>query len=268
MASDSKAEPGSQRWSKETVRCVNILFFLFLLVIIIVITAVIVAMGDDDPKPKSSNATNATNATDANVTVSSTEGGSSSDDAGDIAGKFVDLTELELAVDDYLMYKQVSDVTKEYGESIQAWDVSAVEDFSSLFSATRNVKAAGFNEDISSWNVGMAKDMTSMFQGAASFEGIGLGTWNVSSVLEMDYMFANTTVFNGDLGAWNVANVKKFDAMFWGTSGYTGIGLSSWTVSPDATMFGMFAVAAAFNPLSTPSWAADSVFSTSRSGGK
>ena len=45
-----------------------------------------------------------------------------------------------------------------------------------------------FNEDIGSWDTSSVKDMNQMFNGASSFNG-DISNWNVSSVTHMVYMF-------------------------------------------------------------------------------
>ena len=58
---------------------------------------------------------------------------------------------------------------------MSGWNVSSVEDMSSMFRG-----AASFNRDISGWNVSSVEYMSSMFIGAASFEQ-NLGKWYVTA---------------------------------------------------------------------------------------
>ena len=50
--------------------------------------------------------------------------------------------------------------------------------------------------------------MEFMFAYASAFTGQGLETWNVSSLIDMEAMFAQNHVFNADITGWNVSNVE------------------------------------------------------------
>ena len=65
-----------------------------------------------------------------------------------------------------------------------------------------------FNQDIGSWNVSNVTNMSYMFYGATSFNQ-DIGSWNVSNVSLMSYMFQNTSNFNQDISGWNVAHISE-----------------------------------------------------------
>ena len=71
---------------------------------------------------------------------------------------------------------------------IASWDTSWITCMGMLFHAKRN-----FNEDISRWDVSRVENMTSMFQGATSFTGHGLSLWQVCWVMGMQSVFYGAT---------------------------------------------------------------------------
>ncbi|WP_422105426.1 BspA family leucine-rich repeat surface protein [Winogradskyella sp.] len=85
---------------------------------------------------------------------------------------------------------------------ITNWDVSHVQDMSSLF------RDSNFNQNIVSWNVGNVTNMFSMFLGANSFDQDVSG-WDVSQVQNMRDMFRNATNFDRNLGAWDISSLQS-----------------------------------------------------------
>ena len=61
-----------------------------------------------------------------------------------------------------------------------------------------------------------------MFRNAPSFNR-PLNNWNVSNVLEMNFMFRNASAFNQDLSMWCVSNIPNMPYEFM-------TGASSWTL--------------------------------------
>ncbi|GAA3654884.1 BspA family leucine-rich repeat surface protein [Flavivirga jejuensis] len=60
------------------------------------------------------------------------------------------------------------------------------------------------------------------------FKGEGIGSWNVSNVKNMFYMFGEAYAFNDDLGDWNVGKVTNMGGMFGVASSFEGKGLEKW----------------------------------------
>lgn len=127
-----------------------------------------------------------------------------------------------------------------FNQSLNSWDVSKVEDMEYMFSSANNfnqdlnnwdisnvVKLEGmfryakkFNKDISSWCLSKnVRSLSVMFDKAESFNnddvplitkkvtkpnGEVVTTWDVSNVVEMDYMFSDAKSFCQDISNWNV----------------------------------------------------------------
>jgi surface protein len=75
---------------------------------------------------------------------------------------------------------------------------------------------ATFNDpDIVLWDVSTVTDMNTMFANCTAFNQ-PIGTWDVSNVTNMGGMFygANSTSFNQPIGGWDVSNVTNLDFFF------------------------------------------------------
>ena len=70
-----------------------------------------------------------------------------------------------------------------------------------------------FNQDIGSWDVSSVGDMDTMFEGANSFNQ-DIGSWDVGKVTNMSAMFFLHPVFNQDISSWDVSNVTNMYRMF------------------------------------------------------
>ena len=64
------------------------------------------------------------------------------------------------------------------------------------------------------------------FSGNNAFNG-NVGSWDVSKVKSMDYMFDFAHLFNQDLSGWNVASVTNADYMFYYASAFRSV-ISNW----------------------------------------
>jgi surface protein len=152
------------------------------------------------------------------------------------------------------------------GIGLEHWDVSSVVDFSDMFSSSISFNgtvskwdtssattmagmfllAEAFNDDLSLWDVSNVQSTNSMFGQASSFEGTGLGNWNVGKVEDFSLMFWLATAFNEDLSLWDVSNVQSMNSMFAQASIFEGTGLENWNVGKVQDFSYMFLSASAF----------------------
>ena len=96
-------------------------------------------------------------------------------------------------------------------------DVSKVTNMNSLFSCHPDDLGPTYNDlnpNISEWDVSKVIDMQFMFQECKSFNQ-DLSQWNVSKVEYMSSMFKKCESFNQDLSRWNIQNVKYHYSMFY-----------------------------------------------------
>lgn len=116
---------------------------------------------------------------------------------------------------------------------IESWEVSQVKSMRAMFEYVYIERH--WSWDISGWNVSSVEDMSSMF-GGSSFNG-DISRWNVSKVKNMNNMFWNSD-FNQDISGWNVENVEDMSYMF----AYSPFNrdLSKWRVNPKADIDSMF----------------------------
>ena len=113
--------------------------------------------------------------------------------------------------------------------------------FTSLFRGS----SLATEPDMLFWDVSRVVDMTFMFFQTSSFNQ-DLSSWNVSSVTSMYAMFYLASSFNQDLSSWNVSSVIDMDRMFYQTTSFNQ-DLSSWNVSSVIDMDSMFSGASSFN---------------------
>jgi surface protein len=165
-----------------------------------------------------------------------------------------------------------------FNQDISGWDVSSVENMSSMFrgatvfnnngvalnwdtytSKVTNMSrmfsgATAFNQNISNWDVSIVTDMSDMFQNASSFNQ-AIGSWNVSSVGDMTRMFDGAILFNQNISGWDVSSVESMSSMF-STATAFNQNISNWDVSSVTNMYGMFQNANDFNNGGQPlTWA-------------
>ena len=95
-------------------------------------------------------------------------------------------SELDTAVDLWITDEESATVT--YG-NINYWDVSAITDFSWLFSD--NQFSYTFNSDISNWDVSNGSSFYGMFRDASSFDQ-DIGEWDVDNGTNFFIIFLNS----------------------------------------------------------------------------
>jgi surface protein len=121
---------------------------------------------------------------------------------------------------------------------------------------SRMFGGSGFNGVIGSWDVSSVTNMAYMFSDASSFNR-PISSWDVSNVRYMSQMFDEASSFNQPLNSWDVSRVTDMDYMFDDATSFNQP-LGSWDVSSVTDMYHMFYDASSFNqPLG--SWNVSSV---------
>ena len=105
-----------------------------------------------------------------------------------------------------------------------------------------------FNQPIGSWDVSNVTDMSYMFNNSYTFNTFNqpIESWDVSNVTNMERMFYSATAFNQPIGSWDVTNVTNMSAMFVRADVFNQ-SIGSWNVSNVTDMYGMFFSADVFN---------------------
>jgi surface protein len=137
-----------------------------------------------------------------------------------------------------LWFSNETQAIAQYGD-ISTWDVSLIQDMSSLFSNT----ALGDTTtgDITSWDTSNVTDMNSMFNAASQFNQ-PLNNWDVSNVINMNSMFNAASQFNQDISNWDVSNVTNMNSMFNAASGMdnqnwtNSAGYVTWIITLDSIL--------------------------------
>jgi surface protein len=89
----------------------------------------------------------------------------------------------------------------------------------------------------------LAEDATGDCPGVC---GSAIGTWDVSSVINMNSLFSGALAFDADIGDWNVANVTTMQAMFKDAASFNQ-DISRWDMSQVVDMKRMFRDAVSFD---------------------
>ena len=107
------------------------------------------------------------------------------------------------------------------------------------------MKVESFNQPLNNWNVSNVINMGFMFGNTTSFNQ-PLNNWNVSNVTNMYSMFSYATNFNQDISNWDVSNVTNMAYVFREAKNFNQP-LNNWNVSNVTTMNRMFLNARNFN---------------------
>lgn len=136
------------------------------------------------------------------------------------------------------------------GNGIDVWKTSLVTSMQNMFGECINISSsidftAGKNGDPHIWNMANVQNASGMFNNATHFTGIGVNTWDTSSIISMRNMFTSTQ-FNADLGSWNIQQITDMTGMLTNTAmsptNYTStlIGWSSQPNSPNNITLGAY----------------------------
>ena len=123
-----------------------------------------------------------------------------------------------------------------------------VTDMSGLLYINNNTSSP-FNQPIGSWDVSNVTNMRFMFYRAYLFNQ-EIVNWDVSNVTDMVGMFQTATSFNQVIGNWDVSNVTDMEFMFYEADSFNRP-IGNWDVSNVISMEEMFSrntiYTAAFN---------------------
>ncbi len=128
------------------------------------------------------------------------------------------------------------------------WNVQNVNWFSSMFARTTALSNLG---DLSQWDTAAAKAMDGMFSACAVQNPGDLSGWETGNVIDMSFMFYNTTKLNsvGDLGNWNTSQVTTMSHMFAFTALKTPGHLDDWNTGNVTAMDYLFAQTSTLNDI-------------------
>ncbi|MGJ1345297.1 BspA family leucine-rich repeat surface protein, partial [Sphingobacterium spiritivorum] len=121
-------------------------------------------------------------------------------------------------------------------------NLSAVRSMRKMFNNCQSMTGPA---NIGSWNTTTVNNMETLFTAARSFNQ-DIGNWNTASVTNMGYMFSGARAFNQDLSNWNTANVTNMEGMFQ-ESRASNLNISNWNTQNVTNMQGMFAYSPVFN---------------------
>ena len=90
---------------------------------------------------------------------------------------------------------------------------------------------------------GRLHTMRSMFQNNSNFNDSDISLWDTSGVVDMSYMFWESSAFNCDLSSWDVSSVTDMRSMFEQCGSFNNggsDGIRNWDVSNVGIMVSMF----------------------------
>ncbi len=125
-------------------------------------------------------------------------------------------------------------VAVSFNQNLNNWNVTKTTQCASMFNG-----ATSFNGDVSGWQMGDVDDPynypSQMFKGCTAFTGIGVETWDVSTMKYALQMFEDCPVFNADISGWDVSNCISFPKFLKNCTAFNQ-DLSSWDVSGVGTI--------------------------------
>jgi len=143
----------------------------------------------------------------------------------------LELLDVELVTDmSYLFYHCTS--LKEL--DLSSWNVSRVQNFRGTFCCGQNqVGNAEMRKlNISNWDVSSAIDMAYMFYGCGNLKELDVSRWNVSNVKNFRHTFADCFKLKQlDVSKWDTRSVITLDGIFNDCRSIKKIDVSNWNTS-------------------------------------
>lgn len=130
--------------------------------------------------------------------------------------------------------------------AVDAPDLSAVANMSSMFSAASNA-----NPNTSSWDTSSVTNMRAMFSDTL-VANPDTRNWNTGAVTDMEFMFFHAAVADPDTSGWDTHNVTNMGYMFFSAS-MANPDTTRWDTRAVTTMAGMFYDAVIADP-DTSGW--------------
>ncbi|WP_366535045.1 BspA family leucine-rich repeat surface protein, partial [Campylobacter jejuni] len=130
--------------------------------------------------------------------------------------------------------KELKALVKDEAIHLGDIDTSNITDMSDLFFKSTRTDFSG----IEKWDVSSVEDMSYMFADCHSFNQ-DISGWDVRNVKNMSWMFYNCKKFNQPLNDWDVRNIKDMSCIFLGCKTFNQ-DLSSWDISNVENMEDMF----------------------------
>ncbi len=94
--------------------------------------------------------------------------------------------------------------------SIEKWGAVAWSSLQNAFYGAENMKI----EDIARPFLSYVTNASRAFSGTGIENVPNMNQWQVSTITDMSYMFADASLFNSNIGGWDVSNVNDMEGMF------------------------------------------------------
>ncbi|WP_447637860.1 BspA family leucine-rich repeat surface protein [Flavobacterium microcysteis] len=129
--------------------------------------------------------------------------------------------------------------------NVTATDIPNLSTVRSMRKMFNNCQSMTGPANIGSWNTTTVNNMDSLFTAALVFDQ-DISSWNTANVTNMAYLFSGARAFNQDLSNWNTTNATNMEGMFQETRA-SNLNISNWNTQNVRNMQGMFAYSPVFN---------------------